>query len=109
MQHLEGEDTGKAANLPAAVVLLGAIGAGCASMETPSVSPAHELHTLVPRWERFLVEGLDDRGGVVRQHVAWLGNSIGPLGTVYFDVPVEPAASYRVTLFAYDQGRGGGL
>ncbi len=133
----------KGANVLAAAVLIGGV-AGCASTEMmPAASPAHELHTFVPGWERFftidsqagqrkgrpilsgavhnqygatasrvqlLVEGLDDKGGVVSQRVIWLGDSIGPFDTVHFDVPVEPAANYRVTIFAYDgQGRGGGL
>jgi len=57
---------------------------------------------------QLLVEGLDDRGSVANQRVAWLGRNIGPFETVRFDVPIEPAATYRVTIFAYDQGRGGG-
>jgi hypothetical protein len=57
---------------------------------------------------QLLVEGLDDKGGVLSQHVVWLGGSIGPFEAVHFDVPVEPAANYRVTIFAYEQGRGGG-
>jgi len=133
----------KGANVLAAAVLIGGV-AGCASTEMmPAASPAHELHTFVPGWERFftidsqagqrkgrpilsgavhnqygatatrvqlLVQGLDDKGGVVSQRVVWLGDSIEPFDTVHFDVPVEPAANYRVTIFAYDgQGRGGGL
>jgi len=57
---------------------------------------------------QLLVEGLDDKGGVLGQHVVWLGRTIGPFESVRFDAPVEPAANYRVAIFAYDQGRGGG-
>ncbi len=57
---------------------------------------------------QLLVEGLDDQGGILSQRVIWLGGNIGPFETVHFDVRVEPAANYRVTIFAYDQGRGGG-
>jgi len=57
---------------------------------------------------QLLVEALDDKGDVVSQRAVWLGDSIGPFDTAHFDVPVEPAANYRVTIFAYDQGRGGG-
>ena len=57
---------------------------------------------------QLLVEGLDDKGGILSQRVVWLGGNIGPFETAPFDVRVEPAASYRVTIFAYDQGRGGG-
>ena len=54
------------------------------------------------------MEGLDDKGGILSQRVVWLGGNIGPFETVHFDVRVEPATNYRVTIFAYDQGRGGG-
>jgi len=57
---------------------------------------------------QLLVEGLDDKGAVVSQRVVWLGPNIGPFDTARFDAPVGPAANYRVTMFAYDQGRGGG-
>src|SRR5262249_28796839 len=57
---------------------------------------------------QLLVEGLDDKGGVVSQRVVWLGGNISPFDTAYFSVPGEPRAKYRVTMFAYDQGRGGG-
>jgi len=57
---------------------------------------------------QLLVEGLDDKGGVLGQHVGWLGRNIGPFESVPFEVSVAPAANYRVTIFAYDQGRGGG-
>jgi len=57
---------------------------------------------------QLLVEALDDKGSVVSQRVVWLGNTIGPFDTARFDVPVERAANYRVTVFAYDQRRGGG-
>jgi hypothetical protein len=53
---------------------------------------------------QLLVEGLDDKGGVVSQRVIWLGDSIEPYDTAYFNVPVGPAASYRVIMFAYDWG-----
>ena len=57
---------------------------------------------------QLLVEGLDDKGAVLSQRVVWLGDNVGPFDTARFNVPVEPAANYRVTMFAYDQGRGGG-
>jgi hypothetical protein len=57
---------------------------------------------------QLLVEELDDKGAVVSQRVVWLGPTIGPFDTVRFTLPVEPAANYRVTMFAYDQNRGGG-
>src|SRR2546428_12494754 len=53
---------------------------------------------------QLLVQGLDDKSGVVSQRVVWLGDSIEPVGTVHFDVPVEPAADLHVTLLAHDLG-----
>ncbi|PYM89818.1 MAG: hypothetical protein DME08_24505 [Candidatus Rokuibacteriota bacterium] len=53
---------------------------------------------------QLLVEGLDDKGGVVSQRVIWLGDSIEPYETAYFNVAVAPAANYRVSIFAYDWG-----
>jgi hypothetical protein len=57
---------------------------------------------------QLLVEELDDKGGVLGQHVVWLGATIGPFEAAQFGVRVEPAPNYRVSIFAYDQGRGGG-
>jgi len=53
---------------------------------------------------QLLVENLDDKGGVVGQRVVWLGDSIEPYDTADFNVPVGPAANYRVSIFAYDWG-----
>jgi len=53
---------------------------------------------------QLLVEGLDDKDGVVSQRVIWLGDSIEPYETAYFNVAVAPAANYRVSIFAYDWG-----
>jgi len=53
---------------------------------------------------QLLVEAIDDKGGVVSQRVVWLGDSIEPYDTAIFKVPVGPAASYRVSIFAYDWG-----
>lgn len=52
---------------------------------------------------QLLVDGLDPSGGVVSQTVSWLGQSITPGSRVYFQVPApQPAASYRVSVFAFD-------
>src|SRR2546422_9456281 len=60
--HLkEEEDPMKGANVLAAAVLIGGV-AGCASTEMmPAASPAHELHTFVPGWERFFT--IDSQAG----------------------------------------------
>lgn len=52
---------------------------------------------------RVLVDGLDAGGGVVHQRVAWVPGDLGGGGHLYFSVPVDPAASYRVRIFSYDR------
>jgi hypothetical protein len=63
---------------------------------------------------RLLVEGLDGTGRVIEQQVGWLGTpELNPGTSAFFEVPVErPAASYRVSVFAFDwvqRGGGGSL
>ncbi len=50
---------------------------------------------------QLLVDGLDAKGKVVTQKVTWLGDDIPASNSTYFEVPVEPASSYRVSVFAY--------
>ncbi len=60
---------------------------------------------------RLLVESLDAAGNVVDQQVAWLGTpELTPGTRAFFEVPLErAAASYRVSVFAFDWlQRGGG-
>lgn len=51
---------------------------------------------------QLLVSGYDASGRRVGQLVAWGPNRITPGSRVYFDVPVPPAASYDVAVFAWD-------
>jgi hypothetical protein len=51
---------------------------------------------------QLLVSGYDASGRRVGQLVAWGPNRINPGSRVYFDVPVPPAASYDVAIFAWD-------
>ncbi|OLB09666.1 MAG: hypothetical protein AUH18_10205 [Candidatus Rokubacteria bacterium 13_2_20CM_69_10] len=51
---------------------------------------------------QLLVEGLDEKGRLVNQKVAWLGGDIAPFGSGYFEVPVQKLPHYRVRVFAYD-------
>jgi len=51
---------------------------------------------------QLLVDGLDDKGKVITQKVTWLGDDIPASNSTYFEVPVEAAPSYRVSVFAYD-------
>jgi len=59
---------------------------------------------------RLLVDGLDSAGRVIEQRVAWLGGDLTPGTSAPFEVAVaQPAAAYRVSVFAFDwveRGRG---
>jgi hypothetical protein len=56
---------------------------------------------------QLLVEGLDGNGQVVKQQVIWLGIDLAAGTHAYFEVPMPVSASYRVSVFAFDSGRGG--
>jgi hypothetical protein len=56
---------------------------------------------------QLLVEGLDAGGRVVDQQVVWLGVNLTAGAHAYFEVPVRGAPSHRVSVFAFDSGRGG--
>jgi hypothetical protein len=51
---------------------------------------------------QLLVSGYDGSGRRVGQLIAWGPRRINPGSRVYFDVPVPPAASYDVAIFAWD-------
>jgi hypothetical protein len=51
---------------------------------------------------QLLVDGLDAKGKVVTQKVTWLGDDVPASNSAYFEVPVEAASNYRVSVFAYD-------
>jgi hypothetical protein len=52
---------------------------------------------------KLLVESFDSTGRIVAQRVEWLGDTVPVFSRTYFEVPVpEPAASYRVSVFAFD-------
>jgi hypothetical protein len=52
---------------------------------------------------RVLVDSLDDTGRIVDQRLSWVLGEVGGGSRLYFEVPVTPAASYRVRVFAYDR------
>ena len=56
---------------------------------------------------QLLVEGLDANGQAVEQRVAWLGVDLAAGTHAYFEIPMQAATSYRVSVFAFDSGRGG--
>jgi hypothetical protein len=52
---------------------------------------------------RVLVESLDAGGQVVEQRVGYLPGELRGGGRLYFEVPIAPAATYRVRVFSYDR------
>lgn len=64
----------------------------------------------ISRWNtkriQLLVEGLDAGGQSVTQRVIWLGIDLPSGMHAYFQVSMPPAASYRVSVFAFDSARG---
>src|SRR5262245_30390307 len=52
---------------------------------------------------RVLVDSLDNANRVVDQKVAWVSGESAGGDRLYFNVPVTPAASYRVRGFSYDR------
>src|SRR5262245_22521843 len=58
---------------------------------------------------RVLVEGLDANGQVAAQYLGRLPGELRGGGRLYFEVPVVPAASYRVRVFSYERLESAGL
>jgi hypothetical protein len=52
---------------------------------------------------RVLVDSLDNTNRVVDQKVAWVSGESAGGDRLYFNVPVTPAAQYRVRVFSYDR------
>ena len=52
---------------------------------------------------RVLVDSLDDAERIVDQKVSWVAGELPGDSRLYFEVPVAPAARYRVRLFSYDR------
>ena len=52
---------------------------------------------------RILVDSLDDADRVVDQKVSWVSGELPGDSRLYFQVPVTPAARYRVRVFSYDR------
>ncbi len=52
---------------------------------------------------QLLVEAVDASGRVTGQRVSWLGSDLTSGTRAYFEAPAPaPAATYRVSVFAYD-------
>jgi hypothetical protein len=52
---------------------------------------------------QILVEGLDASGKVTAQKIAYLPGDLLGGGRLYFQVPSDPAPSYRVRIYTYDR------
>jgi len=52
---------------------------------------------------RVLVDALDPTGQIVAQQVSWVPGTLGWGSRLYFEVPMPPAASYRVQVFSWDR------
>jgi len=69
----------------------------------------HNTWGVPARSVRLLVDALDPAGNVVGQKVTWVPGTITPGMRAYFEAPVPaPAASYRVSVFAFDWDQAGG-
>ncbi|HMH48988.1 MAG TPA: hypothetical protein VK548_02050 [Candidatus Acidoferrum sp.] len=56
---------------------------------------------------RLLVDAVDAGGQVVNQKIIWLGVDLAPGTHAAFEVPMPASPGYRVSVFAFDSGRGG--
>jgi hypothetical protein len=54
------------------------------------------------RWMQLLVDRVDAGGALIDQRLVWLPSEVPRGSQVYFEIRVEPAASYRVAVFAYE-------
>ncbi len=52
---------------------------------------------------RVLVDSLAADGKTVDQRIGWVPGDLRGNGRGYFEVPVSPAATYRVSVFSYDR------
>ena len=56
---------------------------------------------------QLLAQGLDTSGNVIDQKIEWLPGTVSPFGRAYYEIPnMRPAQHYRVTVWAFDRGRG---
>jgi hypothetical protein len=56
---------------------------------------------------QLLAQALDTSGNVVDQKIEWLPGTVSSFGRAYYEIPnLRPANQYRVTVWAFDRGRG---
>ena len=56
---------------------------------------------------QLLVDAVDAGGQVINQRVIWLGVDLAGGTNAAFGVPMPASPGYRVSVFAFDSGRGG--
>ena len=56
---------------------------------------------------RLLVDAVDADGRVTSQRVVWLGADLTAGTHASFEVPMPASPAYRVSVFAFESGRGG--
>jgi hypothetical protein len=56
---------------------------------------------------QLLVDAVDAGGQVVNQKVVWFGVDLAPGTHAAFEVPMPTSSAYRVSVFAFESGRGG--
>lgn len=54
------------------------------------------------RWMQLLIDRVDAQGALLDQRLVWLPSELPRGSQVYFEVRVEPAATYRVAVYAYE-------
>ncbi len=52
---------------------------------------------------RIMIDSLDAGGQVTNQKVAWVPGELLGGSRLFFQVPTQPAPSYRVRVFSYDR------
>ena len=67
-----------------------------------SMRPSSCASLELDRHVQLLVDRVDASGALIDQRLVWLPSSVPSRTQVYFEVRVEPAASYRVAVFAYE-------
>src|SRR5262245_23240730 len=56
---------------------------------------------------QLLAQALDTSSNVVDQKIVWLPGTVSAFGRAYYEIPnVRAANQYRVTVWAFDRGRG---
>lgn len=58
---------------------------------------------------RILAQGLDEKGNLIGQKLAWVPGTVPPLQRAFFKVAgLPPAPQYRVAVWAFDWMQGAG-